>query len=212
MNRTLNSRRDRRTDKSLEGPDAQFSDVTVTPCEDGSWCSGSGKAADDCCLAGEGYFVVNGTQTRTNPSVTTTAIPSTSLASSTTAITSASAPASPVPTSSPQSSAGSKIGIGVGVGVGVGVTLFLIAMATFLYLRKARKSRARAWDRHDGSPHQNPGELVPHQASTELSSSNVPQLRGSGATDPFEMEQPNGRSGIDRKPLPHTKQPTVELE
>ena len=48
-----------------------ISDVAITPCDDGSWCDGVGQDSVDCCKAGDGLFVVIGTETKQNPNSTT---------------------------------------------------------------------------------------------------------------------------------------------
>src|SRR5271163_3436544 len=74
-----------------------ISDVAITPCDDGSWCDGVGQGSLDCCSAGDGLFVVNGTETTLNPNSTassssstsstpTTASPTTTATPTTTAI------------------------------------------------------------------------------------------------------------------------------
>jgi hypothetical protein len=128
-------------------------DVSITSCGDGSWCDGVGQASTDCCIAGDGLFVVNGTETTQNPNATTTHSSSTML--STTPVRSTSTPTAS-PSSSPSATAipshsksglssGAKIGLGVGLGVGVGAILAIIGV--YLLARHSRRSR----DAHSNS-------------------------------------------------------------
>ena len=44
------------------------STVTITPCDDGSYCCGNGTIAQACCSNGNGYFIdANGEATEDNP-------------------------------------------------------------------------------------------------------------------------------------------------
>ena len=120
-------------------------DVAITPCDNGSWCDGVGEGSVDCCKAGDGLFVVNGTETTQNPNSTTTSSSSMLSTSTTTATPTTS------PFSSPSASAistttgpgglssGTKIGLGVGIGVGVSAVLAIIGFC--LLARHSRRSR-----------------------------------------------------------------------
>ncbi len=106
-------------------------DVNLSPCDNGSWCFGSGYDGRECCQKGQGLFIAEGKATRINPK-TTTSQPrlNTSVADSSTT----------VPTNQSISTA-AKAGIGVGVGLAVTA---IILVAVFLVLRKRRKdSEAR---------------------------------------------------------------------
>jgi hypothetical protein len=121
-------------------------DFAITPCDDGSWCDGVGEGSVDCCKAGDGFFVVNGTETTQNPNSTT--ILSSSMVSTTTTTTATSTTS---PLSSPSASAisttsgpgglssGTKIGLGVGIGVGVSAVLAIIGV--YLFTRHSRRRR-----------------------------------------------------------------------
>jgi hypothetical protein len=116
-------------------------DVAITPCDDGSWCDGVGEDSVDCCKAGDGLFVVNGSETTQNPNSTT--ISSSSMLPTTTAAPTTSPSSSPSATAIPTTSgpgglsSGAKIGLGVGVGVG-GV---LVIIGVYLLARHSRRSR-----------------------------------------------------------------------
>ncbi|ERF74581.1 hypothetical protein EPUS_00711 [Endocarpon pusillum Z07020] len=119
----------------------QLNDVNVYPCEDGSYCYGNNNRA--CCAQQQGYFIVNGDQTRQNLSETTSSISSspsstsTATGSSSTIIPSTSA-APPIPNSSPNSlSSGARAGIGVGVAVGA----LVILSAVFWFIRRRSSKR-----------------------------------------------------------------------
>ena len=50
------------------------STVTVTPCDDGSYCCGNGTIAQGCCSNGNGYFIdANGEASQKNPFTTISA-------------------------------------------------------------------------------------------------------------------------------------------
>ncbi|KAL2356429.1 hypothetical protein BJ546DRAFT_516249 [Cryomyces antarcticus] len=168
-----------------EGPNAKVSDVVVHRCDDGSWCYGDRQPTNDCCEAGEVYFIVNGTQTRTNPNstISSSAIPSSPTSSSVVTGTS-----TPVPNPGPSSG----VGIGVGVGVGVGVLALAVAAAIILFCIRKRRKRDRTQVRHaeDIPAYQDPQELSSYRKPRELSSSPLHQLPGSESISPVEMEQP----------------------
>ena len=101
-------------------------DVQVSPCDNGSWCFGSGYVGRECCQQGLGLFIANGKATRINPNATT---PQTGVNTSRTdASTSA-------PTNQ-SISIGAKAGIGIGAGLAVAA---IISVAVILVLRKRRK-------------------------------------------------------------------------
>lgn len=101
-------------------------DVQVSPCDNGSWCFGSGYDGRECCQQGQGLFIANGKATRTNPNATT---PQTEV---NTSMPNAS---TNVPTSQPIS-IGAKAGIGIGVGLAIAA---IISVAVIIALRKRRK-------------------------------------------------------------------------
>lgn len=47
--------------------------VTVTPCNDGSYCCGHGNTAETCCANGNGVFLVNGEAKNVNPTASSSA-------------------------------------------------------------------------------------------------------------------------------------------
>ena len=171
------------------------SDVAITPCDDGSWCDGVGEGSVDCCKAGDGLFVVNGTETMQNPNSTTisssstlpttTATPTTSPSSSpsTTAI-----PTTPGPGGLPS---GAKIGLGVGVGVGA----VLVIIGVYLLVRHSRRSRdAHANYRPNAtSPWavQQPELKVATEANSHEMSPPLAELRGSAP-----KRKPVGAQGV----------------
>jgi hypothetical protein len=117
-------------------------DVTITPCDDGSWCDGTGEASVDCCKAGDGLFVVNGTETTQNPNATTTStlsMLSTTVAPTTSPFSSPSASAISAPSAPGGLSSGAKIGLGVGIGLGVSAVLAIIG--AYLLVRHSHRSR-----------------------------------------------------------------------
>ena len=113
-------------------------DTVVTPCDDGSWCYGDGESALDCCKAGDGLFIVNGTETTQNPSIT-----SSSPISTTTRIITASPSLSASSTSVMSPSSGLSLGakIGLGVGIGVGGIAVLITINIYVWVRYLRRGR-----------------------------------------------------------------------
>ncbi|KAL8773448.1 MAG: hypothetical protein Q9209_001551 [Squamulea sp. 1 TL-2023] len=69
--------------------------VRVTPCQDGSYCCGTGTSANNCCAQGQGVFLAkNGQTTNVNPSSTSSSSAATSSTVSTTQITSSTSPPS----------------------------------------------------------------------------------------------------------------------
>jgi hypothetical protein len=121
-------------------------DVTITPCGDGSWCHGADEGSMDCCKAGDGLFVVNGTETTQNPNSTTISsssmLSTTMMTTATPTISSFSSPsASAISTTSGPGglSSGRKIGLGVGIGVGVSAVLAVIGFC--LLARRSRRTR-----------------------------------------------------------------------
>jgi len=67
----------------VNGTDQANHDVFITPCDDGSYCCGSNAVATSCCQSGQGYFVVNGEETRVNPNGTLSSSSTSSTSSST---------------------------------------------------------------------------------------------------------------------------------
>ena len=66
------------------------STVTVTPCDDGSYCCGNGTIAQGCCSNGNGYFIdANGKAIENNPFTSSSA---SSISSETSEATSSSRP------------------------------------------------------------------------------------------------------------------------
>jgi len=51
------------------GPTLFDTTSTVTPCNDGSFCCGIPKNANSCCSSGQGVWVKDGKETRSNPSL-----------------------------------------------------------------------------------------------------------------------------------------------
>ncbi|ERF69618.1 hypothetical protein EPUS_03610 [Endocarpon pusillum Z07020] len=101
-------------------------DVQVSPCDNGSWCFGSGYDGRECCQQGRGLFIANGEAISINTNATT---PQTGVNIS---MPDAS---TNVPTSQSISIA-AKAGIGIGVGLAVAA---IISVAVILALRKRRK-------------------------------------------------------------------------
>jgi hypothetical protein len=93
-------------------------DVNLSECNDGSWCKGANSSGGECCQQGQGFFIVNGEATRTNPN---------DMAAST---------SSSASSSSNSTSMGTKIGIGVGVGLGA---IAVIALTLIIFLRQRRQ-------------------------------------------------------------------------
>jgi hypothetical protein len=167
-------------------------DVAITPCDDGSWCDGVGEGSVDCCKAGDGLFVVNGTETTQNPNSTT--ISSSSMLSTTTATPTTSSFSSPSAsaistTSGPGGlSSGTKIGLGVGIGVGVSAVLAIIGVC--LLARHSRRTR----DAHTDSRPDAAGPWAVQQ----------PELKVARETDSHGMPPPLpelGGSIPKRKPV-----------
>jgi len=119
----------------------RITDVAITPCDDGSWCNGAGKGSVDCCKAGDGLFVVNGTETTQNPNSTTTSSSSMFPTTTTTPTTSPSSSpsATAIPTTSGPGGPSSGGNIGIGVGVGIGLVLAII----WAYLSADHSPRSR---------------------------------------------------------------------
>lgn len=110
-------------------------DVTITPCDDGSWCDGVGEGSVDCCKAGDGLFVANGTETSSSMLSTTTTTATPTIGS----FSSPSASAISTTSGSGGLSSGTKIGLGVGIGVGVSAVLAIIGVC--LLARHSRRTR-----------------------------------------------------------------------
>jgi hypothetical protein len=173
-----------------------ISDVAITPCDDGSWCDGVGEGSVDCCKAGDGLFVVNGTETTQNPNSTT--ISSSSMLPTTTTPTT-SASSSPSTTAKPTTSEpgglslGAKIGLGVGVGVGVGAVLAIIGV--YFLARHSRRSRDARTNRRPNAAGpwavQQPELKVATEANSHEMSPPLAELRGSAP-----KRKPVGSQGV----------------
>jgi hypothetical protein len=156
------------------------SDVAITPCDDGSWCDGVGEGSVDCCKAGDGLFVVNGTETTQNPNSTTISS-SSMLPTTTTTSPSSSSSTSAIPATSEPGGLSSGAKIGLGVGVGVGAVLAIIGV--YLLVRHSRRSR----DAHANYPPNAAGpRAVQHEMSPPLA-----ELRGSAP-----KRKPVGTQGV----------------
>jgi hypothetical protein len=164
-------------------------DVAITPCDDGSWCDGVGEDSVDCCKAGDGLFVVNGSETTENPNSTTTS------SSSMFPTTSPSSPPSStaIPTTSGPGglSSGAKIGLGVGVGVGA----VLVIIGVYLLARHSRRSRKAHTNYHPNAAGlwavQQPELKVVTEAESHAMSPPLAELRGSAP-----KRKPVGAQGV----------------
>lgn len=96
-------------------------DVAVTPCDDGSWCSGDSNR--ECCQSGQGVFIVNGEQVLSPPSQTSSTTPA-----STTSL---------LPTN-PSNGLATPVKAGIGIAVGL-VALILLFLFFWLIRRKKRQ-------------------------------------------------------------------------
>lgn len=122
-----------------------ITDVTVTECDDGSFCYGTGKR--DCCQQGQGVFLdAQGLQVTTTPTATTaTSTPSstpssTSPASSSTTDMSTAGP--PISTSTPEPSSGLSGGAKAGLGAAVGGVVLVAALIVgWLCVRRKKQGR-----------------------------------------------------------------------
>lgn len=115
------------------GLDASANDAPVTPCGDGSFCCGEqGSSSKNCCGAGHGVWVVNGSTTSVHPSSTTTSSTSVSFTVSTEpSIVSTSEPAG-----NKHIGKGVIAGIIVGAVLGTGFLLTIVWKGLKLYKRK----------------------------------------------------------------------------
>jgi len=192
-----------RADSSIEGPNATVSDVSIWPCDDGSWCDNDQGTGLDCCMAGGGYFVgVNGEQTRTNPNATSSTTSSTTTSSSS-LMTSTSAAATARPTESSPASQGhhTTSALGVGLGVGLGLAVLLIGIGALLYILKARRKREKI-----------PAVKEPSvdQVPVEKSSHPVYEVQDEIPKEGGDVQRE--ASGQRRKPVPQRPHSAVEME
>lgn len=147
----------------VNGTDQANHDVFITPCADGSYCCGENAVATSCCQNGQGYFIVNGEETRVNPNGSSSSSSiSSSTSSSTVCIlsfqhTSALADASPQPgpqtvtqiissaplaTSAlpiPHSEQSTNVGAIAGAVVGGVLGLAIIVGACWIWIRRRHK-------------------------------------------------------------------------
>lgn len=168
-------------------------DVGVSPCDDGSWCYGANNR--DCCSRHEGYFIVNGTQTKQNPNAATSST-SSSTASSSSSPTSTSSPAAPVPAPVPAPGAlstGAKAGIGVGIGLGA---LLLLAAVTW-FLRRRRRGSHQSPDHKVVQPEGHKSHEPSLMAPKERTLSHPPELETPRIEERAEMN-----AGRASPPLP----------
>jgi hypothetical protein len=162
-------------------------DVTLTSCSDGSWCTGGGYSADGnqtYYKLHDGYFIYpDGSLSHTNPNSTSTSTitssasttPSTSTTtpmsttsssptlSSTTVQAGTATSSTPKPAASSSGlSTGAKTGLGVGIGVGLVASLGLLA--TYFLLRRRRRNR----ETRSAPPHEPKETLVKEMQGTPV--------------------------------------------
>lgn len=134
------------------------SDVTVTACDDGSYCFGDSNRA--CCQARQGVWLFNGQQYATNPNATSGSS-SSSIPSSTSSSTgSPSSQAASASASSTPSSHSSGLSTGAIAGIVVGIIVVVLALAVGLWSVLRRKRR--------NSEYSAPPQQLPSEPKYEL--------------------------------------------
>lgn len=103
------------------------SDYAVTPCDDGSYCCGSGPLAESCCKGNQGHFLKGGRAVSRNSSSFVSGIASSSSVKATPSSSSRAA-LTPTPSASPSSAAKAshQTGLILGAALGGAAVLALI--------------------------------------------------------------------------------------
>lgn len=169
-------------------------DVTVTPCDDGSYCCGNGTLAENCCNDKKGVFVIDGITTDVNPSSTSKSASSTSSASTSSSASPstsasptspsnfspalASSPTNTVSTSnSTKSSSSNHTGAIVGGVIG-GIAVVGLLIFAALFLQRRRLQRTPLGFSWRGEKPQIFHEAPPNVTRTELDGRQMTELDG----------------------------------
>ena len=123
-------------------------DVRVTPCLDGRYCSGDGASSTECCETGQGLFISNGQQLTENPNKTETSM--------------GLQPSQTVIDSIDGEGLTSGAGLGIGVATGIGVSLIATGLACF-WMRRKKYSLITG---HNSLASEAPGEQI-HRATVQ---------------------------------------------
>lgn len=185
------------------------SDARVTECGDGTFCCGSGAAAESCCSQGKGVRILNGLTTLKDPrrlttsrSVTGSTLPPSTSAKS--AITTTRSPSRALYTSSttsplPSAPSPSPASFGVGPIVSVilgGVFLAFLLISAGVYIYRRRRKRKQLYAKRDSGL----GDSI-----VILDVEGPTPQRGSAPTEPETQESISGngkRQEIDGRVRP----------